>query len=81
MRIGLLGAGGKLKIEGGFLNFQHPYGRTFRVQTKDIETVTVDAKGFGKGILKIIGRGAELASAEMPVTWANKCQTWILENK
>ncbi|MFA5232733.1 MAG: hypothetical protein WC410_03645 [Candidatus Paceibacterota bacterium] len=80
-KIGLLGFGGKLKIENGFLSYQNPYARTFRVQTKDIETVTVDVKGWGKGILKIIGHGAELASAEMPIGWANKSQAWILENK
>ncbi|MDP3955902.1 MAG: hypothetical protein Q8Q18_01510 [bacterium] len=81
LKLGPLGVGGKLKIEQGFLNFSHPYGRTFRVPIKDIETVVVDAKGLGKGILKIIGHGAELASAEMPIRWANKSQAWILENK
>lgn len=81
MQIGLLGAGGKLKFEAGFLSFQHPYGRAFRVLVKDIETVVIDVKGLGKGILKIIGHGTELASAEMPIAWANKCQAWILENK
>lgn len=80
-KIGLLGIGGKLKIENGFLNYQNPYGRTFRVPTKDIETVTVDVKGPGKGVLKIIGHGVELASAEMPTSLANKSQAWILENK
>lgn len=81
LKLGLFGAGGKLTIEGGFLNYKHPYGRTFRIPTKDVETVSVDVKGLGKGILKIIGHGAELASAEMPITWANKSQAWILENK
>jgi len=80
-KLGLFGAGGKLTIETGFLNFSHPYGRTFRVPIKNIETVVVDAKGLGKGILKIIGHGAELASVEMPIRWANKSQAWILENK
>jgi len=81
LKLGPLGVGGKLKIETNFLNFSHPYGRTFRVPVKDIETVAVDAKGLGKGLLKIIGHGAELASVEMPINWANKSQTWILENK
>lgn len=80
-KLGLFGAGGKLKIENGFLSYQHPYGRTFRVLVKDIETITVDTKGWGSGILKIIGRGTELAIEKMPINWANKCQAWILENK
>jgi len=78
--IGLFGAGGKLRIENDFLSFQHPYGRTFSVPIKDIETVTIDTKGWGKGILKVIGKGVVLATAEMPITQANKCQKWILEN-
>lgn len=80
-KIGLLGAGGKLKIEDGFLSYQHPYGHFFRVAIKDIETVAVDVKGGGRAILKIIGKGTELAQEKMPIPWANKCQTWILENK
>jgi hypothetical protein len=75
------GAGGTLKMENGFLSYQNPYGRTFRVLIKDIETVTVDVKGWGNGILKIIGKGTELAQEKMPVMLANKCQSWILENK
>jgi hypothetical protein len=81
LRIGLLGAGGTLKIESDFLSFQHPYGKTFRIPIADIETAAVDAKGLGKGILKIIGHGVELATVEMPVKWANDCQTWLLANK
>ena len=81
LKLGPFGVGGKLILEAGFLNFKHPYARTFRVPTKDIETVTVDVRGMGKGILKLIGHGTELASAEMPISWANKGQTWILENK
>ncbi|NUM25296.1 MAG: hypothetical protein HUU49_01570 [Candidatus Buchananbacteria bacterium] len=75
------GAGGTLKMENGFLNYQHPYGRTFRVPINDIETVTIDVKGWGESNLKIIGRGVELASEKMPISWAKKCQSWILENK
>lgn len=78
---GFLGAGGKLTMDGTFLEFRHPYGRTFRVPLKAITTVTVDQIGLGKGKLKIIGSGAELASTDMPFTWANKCQEWILQNK
>ena len=78
---GFIGAGGKLTIDGLFLSYQHPYGRTFRVPIKDIDTVTVDELGWGKGMLKIIGHGSELASSKMPIPWANKCQEWILANK
>jgi hypothetical protein len=80
MKLGLLGAGGKLYIKGGFLSYMHPYGRSFKVPIKDIDTVAVDTIGWGKGKLKIIGKGATLAQEEMPITWANRCQEWILEN-
>lgn len=76
-----MGAGGKLEIEDVFLKFSHPYGKTFRVLVNDIETVVVDVKGMGNGILKIIGHGTELASVQMPIPWANKCQEWIIKNK
>lgn len=76
-----MAAGGKLTLDGMFLSYRHPYGKTFRVPIKDIQTVTVDVLGWGKGMLKIIGGGTELAKAKMPFTWANKCQDWILANK
>jgi len=78
LSIGLLGAGGKLTIKDSFLNFSHPYGKTFRVRMDDIDTVTVDVIGMGKSELKVIGKGAYLAKVKMPTTWANKCQEWIL---
>ncbi|MFA6527586.1 MAG: hypothetical protein WCT20_04135 [Candidatus Babeliales bacterium] len=81
MNIGFLGAGGKLVIDHMFLSYSHPYGHKFKVPSKDVETVIVDDIGWGKAKLKIIGRGTELASAKMPIPWANKCQEWILENK
>ena len=80
LSIGFLESGGSLKMENGFLGYKHPYGRTFRVRIKDIDTVTVDTIGRGKGELKIIGKGTELAKAEMPINWADMCQDWILEN-
>lgn len=78
MKIGLLGAGGTLKIKDGYLSFLNPYGKTFRVMVSDIETVVVDVVSMGQGELKIIGHGTELAKTKMPSTWANKCQEWIL---
>ena len=80
-RIGLLGMGGKLTIEDGFLRYQNPYAHTFRVPLRDISTVAVDDVGWGKAMLKVIGNGVELAKAKMPLTWANECQDWILKNK
>ncbi len=52
-----MAAGGKLALDGMFLSYRHPYGKTFRVPIKDIQTVTVDELGWGKGMLKIIGSG------------------------
>lgn len=78
MKIGLLGVGGTLKIKDGYLNYSHPYGKTFKVRISDIETVVVDVIGRGNGELKIIGHGTELAKCKMPIPWANKCQEWIL---
>ena len=78
MKIGLLGAGGTLKIKDGYLNFQHPYGKTFKVRVADIETVVIDVVGMGQGELRLIGHGTDLAKTKMPAIWANKCQEWIL---
>lgn len=79
LSIGLLGVGGKLVIENGMLRYSHPYGKSFSVLLKDIDTVTLDSAGMGKVALKLIGRGAVLAEAEMPTPWGSKCQAWILE--
>lgn len=81
LKLGLLGAGGKLIHENGYIDFSHPYGKKFKVRTADIETVTIDTIGMGKGKLKIIGKGATLAEVEMPINWANKAQEWILNQK
>jgi len=78
--IGLLGMMGKLSLENGFLKFSNPYAKRFNVRVSDIETVTVDALNFGKAKLKIIGKGSVLAETDLPVTWAEKCQQWILGN-
>ena len=80
-RIGGLLAGQTLSIENGFLQYMTAYAHSFRVPLQDISTVAVDDVGWGKAMLKIIGHGTELAKAKMPLTWANKAQAWILENK
>lgn len=79
LSIGFLGAGGKLVIENGMLRFSHPYGKTFSVPVRDIETVSLDTAGMGKSSLKVIGRGTVLAETTMPKSWGEKCQGWILE--
>ena len=79
LSIGLFGAGGKLVIEEGLLRYSHPYGKTFSVTMKDIETVTISGTGMGRAELRIIGRGTTLAEVTMPISWGNKCQAWILE--
>ncbi|MDD3191017.1 MAG: hypothetical protein PHI66_05015 [Candidatus Pacebacteria bacterium] len=76
--IGFLGLAGKFFIENGFLNYSHPYGKSFRIRTDDIETVIVDTAGTGEGELKIIGKGTELAKVKMLTALANGCQEWIL---
>ena len=78
MRIGLLGAGGTFKIKDGYLSYQNPYSKTFRVRISDIETAVVDVVGGGQGELKVIGHGTELAKMKLPIPWANKSQEWIL---
>ena len=79
LSLGLLGVGGKLVIEEGYLGYSHPYGKRFRVPLKSITTVSVDTVGGGKANLKIIGQGATLAEVVMPTPWAEKAQQWVLE--
>lgn len=80
-RVGGILAGKTLIIENGFLELKDVYSNNFRVLLKDITTVSVDGVGWGKGMLKVIGNGAELAKVQLPLPWANKAQQWILENK
>jgi hypothetical protein len=44
-----------------------------------VQAATVDVVGFGKGTLKIIGAGSVLASVDLPLPWATKAQTWIMD--
>ncbi len=81
LKLGMLGAGGQLIIESGLLTFKGIMGKSFKVQIADIDTVTLDSAGFGRGMLKVIGHGTILASVEIPTSWAEKCQQWILDNK
>jgi len=81
-KIGFMAAGGKLEINNGFLSFKSPYAnKNFKIQLSDIETISLAPGGTGKSLLKIIGRGTDLASVIMPTSWADKSQEWILANK
>ena len=80
-RVGGILAGKTLTIENGFLELKDVYSHNFRVPVQDITTVAVDSVGWGKGMLKVIGHGAELAKVKLPLPWANKAQEWILSNK
>jgi hypothetical protein len=79
-RAGGLIAGKKFTIHKGKLKFEGVYGKRFTVPVSEIDTVTVDSGGLGKGVLKIIGHGTTLASIELPFPWAEKSQNWILKN-
>lgn len=73
-------SGQKLRMDEKFLEYQGPYGEKFKVPTSQIETVVLSTAGFGSSHLKIVGKGTELATAKLPVPWAEKAQSWILEN-
>jgi len=60
------------------LSYKNAYGKYATVPRNSIETVTVDAKGRGKSLLKIIGKGTELAQIELPHSWAVKTQRWLI---
>lgn len=61
-----------------YLSYKSVYGKFFRVARKDIESVSLDEGGFGKNIIKINGRGTILAQLEMPKTWAEQAQEFIM---
>jgi hypothetical protein len=74
-------AGQTFAMDDSDLSYQSAYGKSFRVRRADIGTVVVDAVGAGKARLKIIGHGTDLASVELPTTWAEKARTWILDHR
>ncbi len=83
LRMGFWGLAGRLLIENDFLIYENPIGLPqFKVQIKDIETVTVDATLNVLFVrLRIIGKGTELAAIkEFPTKMAARAQEWILEN-
>ncbi len=72
--------GYRFKCKGDYLTYKSIYGKKFRVRLKDIETVTVDLARASKGTLKVIGHGTVLAQVTLPRSWAEKAQTFILNN-
>jgi len=71
--------GYQFKTDNNWLSYKSIYGKNFRVLLKDIESVSVDTAGLGKGKLKINGKGTTLAEVELPMTWAGKAQEFILK--
>lgn len=82
LKIGLLGTGGKLEINNGFLSYISPYAnKNFNIKLSDISTVALAPGGMGKYLMKIVGQGTDLVSLKLPFPWATKCQEFILANK
>ncbi len=66
-------------LDDYFFSYKNAYGKYATVPRKSIQTVTIDAKGFGKSILKLIGGGTELAKIELPHNWAKKAMEWLIK--
>lgn len=71
--------GYKFKSDEHFISYQSAYGKSFRVNKADIESVSLDKGGLGKNKIKINGKGTLLAEVEMPKSWAEKVQAFITE--
>jgi hypothetical protein len=78
-RPGTFLSGQTLVVDEAFVRFTAVYGKGFRVPRSEVETVTVDTSRWGRGLLKLVGRGVELAKAEMPLPWCYQAQKWLLE--
>lgn len=84
LKLGLLGSGGKIWIEDGFVSYKGMYGGYFKVRLADIQAVNVDMGGkmiSTKATLRLIGAGVDLAAIEMYRNIAEQARDWILENK
>lgn len=62
-----------------FISYKSAYGKFFRVPKKDIETVSLDKGKAGKYLLKVVGKGSILAELELPKSWAEKAQEFIMD--
>lgn len=83
-KLGLLGSGGKLWIEDGFVNYRGMYGGYFKVRCADIQAVNVDMEGkmlSTKAKLRLIGAGVDLANVSMYRNLAEQARDWIISNK
>jgi hypothetical protein len=69
----------RLTVDDKFVRYRHVYGREATVPRSAIQTVVVEPRGFGKGALKLIGGGTTLASIDLPTSWAQQAQKWLLE--
>lgn len=67
-------------IDDNFVSYNSPYGKSFRVYKKDIETISLDSAGSGKVKVKLNGKGTLLAEVEIPKGWGEKAQEFIYEN-
>lgn len=65
-------------IDDQYVSYRSIYGKFFRVLKKDIESISLDSAGMGKNIFKINGKGTVLAQVEIPKIWAEKAQSFIL---
>jgi hypothetical protein len=75
---GLLG-GQVFTLDEIFFKYKNPYGKYAMVPRKAIDTVVIEPKKRGVSFLKLVGKGTELASIEMPQPWCEKTQLWLME--
>ena len=75
---GLLG-GQVFTLDDKFLKYKNAYGKYATVPRNSIQTVVIEPKKAGSSYLKLIGYGTDLASIEMPQSWCEKTQAWLIE--
>lgn len=78
-RPGGLLAGQTFTLDDNFLKYKNAYGKYATVPRKSIETVVIEPKKRGVSYLKMIGKGTDLASIEMPHAWCEKTQLWLMQ--
>lgn len=66
------------KADEEYVSYQSAYGKSFRVRRQDIESVSLDKGGAGKNIIKVNGHGTLLAQVDLPQSWAEKAQVFIM---
>jgi hypothetical protein len=73
--------GYKFISDGKYIKYQSIYGKSFRVLISDIKTVSLQEAGRGKNTVRLVGEGTTLAEVELPQSWAENAQDFILEQK